>query len=45
MQVTPWMTLQPDVQGIFHPGGRVPNPDGSIRGNSLVLGLRSALTF
>jgi porin len=45
MQVTPWMTLQPDLQRIFHPGGNVLNPDGSIRRNSLVLGLRSALTF
>lgn len=30
---------------IFNPGGHVQNPDGSIRRNALVLGLRSALTF
>ncbi|MEJ0019254.1 MAG: carbohydrate porin [Acetobacteraceae bacterium] len=44
-QVTPWMTLQPDLQRVFHPGGNVQNPDGSIRRDALVLGLRSALTF
>lgn len=45
IQVTPWMTLQPDLQRIFHPGGHALNPDGSIRRDALVLGLRSALTF
>jgi len=45
IQVTPWMTLQPNVQRSFHPGGRVLNPDGSIRRDTLVLGLRSALNF
>ena len=45
IQLTPWMTLQPDLQRIFHPGGNVLNPDGSIRRDALVLGLRSALTF
>lgn len=45
IQVTPWMTLQPDLQRIFHPGGYVLNPDGSVRHDALVLGLRSALTF
>jgi porin len=44
-QVTPWMTLQPDLQRIFHPGGNVLNADGSIRKDALVLGLRSTLTF
>ena len=39
------MTLQPDLQRIFHPGGNVLNPDGSIRRDALVLGLRSTLTF
>ena len=43
--LTPWLTLQPDLQAIFNPGGHVQNPDGSIRRNALVLGLRSALTF
>jgi porin len=44
-QLTPWMILQPNLQRSFHPGGRVLNPDGSIRHDALVLGLRSALTF
>jgi porin len=45
IQVTPWMTLQPDFQRIFHPGGNVLNADGSPRNDALVLGLRSTLTF
>jgi porin len=44
-QVTPWMTLQPDLQRIFHPSGNVLNADGSTRKDALVLGLRSTLTF
>lgn len=44
-QLTGWMTLQPDVQGIFHPSGHVLNPDGSLRHNALVVGLRSVVTF
>jgi porin len=45
IQVTPWMTLQPDLQRIFHPSGNVLTPDGSLRRDALVLGLRSMLTF
>jgi porin len=45
IQLTPWMTLQPDLQRIFRPGGNVLNPDGSPRKDALVLGLRSSLTF
>ncbi len=44
-QVTPWMTMQPDLQRIFHPGGNVLNPDGSQRRDALVLAVRSTLTF
>jgi porin len=44
-QITPWMTLQPDIQYVINPDGRVLNPNSSIRANALVLGLRSALTF
>ncbi|HET7884369.1 MAG TPA: carbohydrate porin [Acetobacteraceae bacterium] len=44
-QLTPWLLLQPDLQRIFNPGGHVPNPDGSIRRDALVLGLRSTITF
>ena len=44
-QVTPWMTLQPDVQYVFHPDGHVLNADGSIRRDALVFGLHSVLSF
>jgi porin len=44
-QVTPWMTLQPDVQYVLHPDGRVLNPDGSIRRDAMVFGLHSVLNF
>ena len=44
-QVTPWMTLQPDLQRIFHPGGNVLNADSSLRKDALVLALRSTATF
>ncbi len=37
--VTPWWSLQPDVQWIHHPGGRHGFED------ALVLGLRTTLTF
>jgi porin len=44
-QLTPWLTLQPDIQYIINPAGKVLNANGSIRANALVLGLRSAITF
>ena len=44
-QLAPWLTLQPDLQYIFDPGGGVLNPNGSRRRDALVLGLRSAITF
>jgi porin len=44
-QITPWLTLQPDLQYVFNPSGRVLNADGNLRGNALILGLRSAVTF
>lgn len=44
-QVAPWMTLQPDAQYVFHPGGNVLNPDGSIRRDALVFGFHSMLNF
>src|SRR5579871_2284634 len=31
IQATPWLTLQPDLQAIFRPGGNVLNSDGSVR--------------
>ncbi len=44
-QVTPWLSVQPDVQYIFNPSGGVLNPNGATRRDALVLGLRSALSF
>ncbi len=44
-QLTPWMVVQPDVQYVINPSGRVLNENGSIRQNALILGLRSTLTF
>lgn len=46
-QLTPWWTLQPDLQYILQPGGNVPNPDNPDRRieDALVVGLRTALTF
>lgn len=45
--VSPWWTLQPDIQYIVHPGGNVAdpkNPDLPIP-NALVVGLRSLIKF
>jgi porin len=41
----PWWTLQPELQYIIRPGGGVLNPDGDLRPNAWVIGLRSALNF
>ncbi|HLJ22380.1 MAG TPA: carbohydrate porin, partial [Stellaceae bacterium] len=48
-QMTPWWTLQPDLQVIFHPGGHVPDPTDptgtrAIR-DALVLGVRTSIAF
>jgi porin len=49
LSVAPWWVLQPDLQAIFHPGGRIaappPAPLGTPIPNALVLGLRSTITF
>jgi porin len=37
--ITPWLTLQPDVQYILHPGAT------SQLGNALVLGIRATVVF
>ena len=45
--VTPWLTLQPDFQYIFSPGGGVPsagNPAGKAA-DAAVLGLRGVVVF
>jgi porin len=44
-QLTKWWTLQPDLQYIIRPGGGVLNPDGSLRPNAWVVGLRTSLNF
>jgi len=48
-QLTPWWTVQPDLQVIFHPGGHVPDPTDptgtrAIR-DAVVLGVRTGITF
>lgn len=47
--VTPWLSVQPFFQYVFHPGGNVPNPDGSNPTQALqdaaVFGVRSTVTF
>lgn len=47
MQVTPWWTVQPDLQYIIRPGGGDPHPDDDTRrvGNAFLIGVRSAVTF
>jgi porin len=48
-QLAPWLIVQPDLQYVIHPGGRIADPaDPSGRRlvrNALVLGLRVAITF
>lgn len=44
---TPWLSVQPFAQYIFHPGGNGPNPENpevAIK-DAAVLGLRAAVTF
>jgi porin len=46
-QITPWWTLQPDIQYIVHPGGRVPdpsNPNATVK-NAFLAGLRTTVKF
>ncbi len=46
-QVTPWWSLQPDLQYIRHPGGSIPLPSQPTKliPDAMVLGLRSAVLF
>jgi porin len=44
-QLAKWWTLQPDLQYIIRSGGGVLNPDGSLRPNAWVVGLRTSLNF
>nr|WP_294554914.1 carbohydrate porin [uncultured Rhodopila sp.] len=45
--VTPWLTLQPDFQYIFNPGGGSPNVSNPARkqADAAVLGLRGVVVF
>ena len=46
-QLTPWWTLQPDVQYIARPGGNVPDPIDPTRtiGDAWVVGARTTIAF
>ena len=47
-QVASWWIVQPDVQWIIHPGGRVldlPNPQARLGAGAVVLGLRTAVAL
>jgi porin len=48
-QVTPWCSLQPDVQLVFQPGGNVPDPSDptgtSAVPDAVVLGVRTTVAF
>jgi porin len=47
--ITPWWTIQPDVQYIIHPGGGIPNPnsEGGLKqvDDTIVVGARTTLKF
>lgn len=43
--ITPWWSVQPDLQRWFHPGGNVLNPNGTLRRDALVAGVRTNVTF
>lgn len=45
--VTPWLTVQPDFQYVFNPGGSVPSQRAPSRavGDAAVLGLRTTIVF
>ena len=44
--ITPWWTLQPDLQYVIHPGGKALNPAGTaVIEDALVIGLRTYLAF
>ena len=48
-QVTPWWTVQPDLQVIVHPGGHVADPTDPTRRRAIrdavVVGLRTGVAF
>lgn len=44
-QITPWWTLQADLQRWFHPAGNVLNANGQLRRDATVIGLRTGVSF
>ncbi len=46
-KITPWWTVQPDIQYIINPGGKTPDPNNPAVPipNAVVLGLRTAIAF
>jgi porin len=46
-QLAPWWIVQPDLQYIVHPGGKVSDPDnpGATVSNAFVAGVRSTIKF
>jgi porin len=46
-QVTPWLTVQPDIQYVVNPGAGVLNPDEptQLLHNELVIGVRTGFIF
>jgi porin len=45
-QLSPWWSLQPDLQYIIHPGGNIPNPvTGRVIPDAFVAGLRTTVAF
>jgi porin len=42
-----WWQVQPDLQYVMRPGGKVPDPNnpGQVLKNAVVIGLRSVITF
>ncbi|HVY13773.1 MAG TPA: carbohydrate porin [Rhodopila sp.] len=45
--ITPWLTLQPDFQYVFHPGGGLPqaNDPTQALNDAAIFGLRGTITF
>ena len=47
-QVASWWIIQPDLQWVIHPGGRVLNlsdPRANLGEGAVVLGLRTAISL
>lgn len=47
-QITPWWSVQPDFQYIFHPGANAANPrdpNGAVIRDAVVLGVRTTVKF